>query len=183
MKSNKVFKLSRKNKGFSLVEILIAIFVFSITMVMLTGSFAGFYKNYLNAKRMQKNIENAQYVMNSMAKIIRTSKVDASTTSFPLDIYDYSQGRCIRYAYDEPDKKLLYYSKNDSDPDNCNYDDLGGSYNLTPGIIARALIEAEPTTEEDGTTSYGKVTIALRLQDESNEVSDMPIQMSVSLRQ
>lgn len=88
-------------RGFSLVESLVAIFIFSLISVMLGGAFSGFLKNYIKAKSAQRNSESAQYVMNLMAKNIRNGTVDSSFSSggSTIKIFDNSTAKCVWYSY------------------------------------------------------------------------------------
>lgn len=187
-------------RGFSLVEMIISIFIFSILILMLTGTFAGFYKNYSRQKKVQKDIENAQYVLNLMAKRLRTSVIlwpssppsestfflGSETSSNRLDTYDYSKGQCVRYFLEQdvadPSKKYIKYSLGSpsvpADLSTCNYtNDL----KLSSVNINRALIYIKQSNLNKG----GKATINLYVQDTSlgQEASEIPIQSSVSLRQ
>jgi prepilin-type N-terminal cleavage/methylation domain-containing protein len=176
-------KRQKFGKGFSLVEVLVAVFLFSLTITMLMAAFSGFLKNQINAKRNQRDIENAQYAMNLMAKTLRTSKiVDTSNPNFPLNVYDYSQGKCLRYIYNAADKRLQYYSSSPGEtgnPDTCNYN-TEPLNDLTSNNIVSAFVVATASDEAVGT--FGKVTVALNVRDHSGTTSVIPIQMSVSSR-
>lgn len=169
-------KIQKEKKGFSIIEMIISIFIFSIVIVMLTGAFSGFLKKYTDQKKVQKNIENIQYAMNIMSKTIRTSSIDESNpTSFPLRIYDFSQGECIEYNYSS--HKITTKSFVATDMDQCTAAAFGAaaSADLTTAIIQGASIKKEAS---NSTSDYGKVTIAVTAVD-----ANMPIQMTVSLRQ
>lgn len=90
-------------RGFSLVESLIAVFIFSFVAIMLTGSFSGFLKRYAAAKKSQRSSESAQYVMNLMVKTIRNSTLPSAPATFTnlsqIRIFDNSRGLCVYYRY------------------------------------------------------------------------------------
>ena len=171
-------------KGFTLLEALIAVLIFSLAMVMISGVFANLLKNYTKAKKTQKNIENAQYAMNLMAKTIRTSEIKSVASGSMTDFYvlDYSQNKCIQYKYDSLNKKIQVGTTTDPSPadltSDCNWGTIASFSDLATNIID-AKIDATPTT---GST-LGKVSISLEVQDDSQQTSKIPIQMSVSLRQ
>lgn len=85
------------------METLVAILIFSMVAVMLTRSFSGFLKNYMEAKKTQKSSESAQYVMNVMAKKIRSSSLPASPVTFSgvpqLSMFDNTAMECVVYRY------------------------------------------------------------------------------------
>ena len=170
-------------KGFSLIEVLIAIFIFILTITMLAGSFSSFFKNYTNSKKMQKDVENAQYAMNLMAKTIRTSSVpNASGSMGTFRIFDYSHptDNCIEYKY--ASSMITVSSVTKTDPTECNAASMPAAAALTSNNITGAYVLATPTS---GST-LGKVTVVLSVQDQSSTVNKpyaIPIQMSVSLRQ
>ena len=178
-------------KGFSLIEMIISIFVFSILMMMIAGTFAGFYRNYSKQKKAQKDIENAQYILNFMAKRLRTSVIVSSpsgagnsqgvplTKDNTLDTYDYSQGQCIRYSLDE---KIMKYSLSfAAKPDDCSFS------NTYQSLSSNNINRAHVYVVSSGGGDKGKVTIVLYVQQDTaspgQDTSEIPIQSSVSLRQ
>jgi prepilin-type N-terminal cleavage/methylation domain-containing protein len=171
-------KREKSKKGFTLIEVLVAILVFTIVMAMLSGSFSSFLKNYANQKKIQKDIENAQYAMNLMSKTLRTSYL--STTTFPLNTYDYSRNLCVAYRYTSRSIRIGSTNPGTSgDPTSCNYGNISSYANLTSGIIQSASVSAVAT--QNGT--LGKVTISLSIANPTQIGAAIPIQMSVSLRQ
>lgn len=180
-------------QGFSLVEVIISVFIFSLAMVLLTGSFASFFKNYANQKKLQKNFENAQYVTNLMAKTIRTSHILNSSGTFSLrnnnlNIYDYSQGKCISYRLAE--RSLGHYALQGierdpataGDPNSCSFPN-GEFSDLTSGIINNVYVVVYPTNATTDPIELGKVTMSVFVESEGQNFAEMPIQVSVSLRQ
>ena len=180
-------------QGFSLVEVIISVFIFSLAMVLLTGSFASFFKNYANQKKLQKNFENAQYVTNLMAKTIRTSHVFLPTFVTPgipfslssrtLNIYDYSQGKCISYKLlNDALQGVERDPATAGDPNSCSFPS-GGFSNLTSGIINNVYVVVYPTNATTNPIELGKVTMSVFVESEGQNFAEMPIQVSVSLRQ
>lgn len=174
MPSKKTFKLSGRKKGFNIVEVMVSIAIFSLTIVMLTGSFVGFYKNYTNAKKMQIDIENAQYAMNTMAKTLRTSEISSKTDNrYPvyLEAYDYSQAKCIKYYYDN--RSIQYQEKDEPTGLPGGFENDGCSYDDDPLSLISNVEKAQVKWMD------GRVTVALGIKSGKSTV---PIQMSVSLR-
>ena len=90
------------SRGFSLLEVLIATFIFSVIMVAVTSYFVSVTVANQNSKRLQQNLEDVRFVMNRIAKVLRTSVVIATSnsTSSEIRVFDYSQKRCLRYRFE-----------------------------------------------------------------------------------
>lgn len=63
-------------KGFTIVEVLIASFVFSIIAIGISSIFIGILTNERRAFAAQKIEENEMFVLEMMARDIRVSKID-----------------------------------------------------------------------------------------------------------
>lgn len=99
------FPKKQKVNGFTFIEIIIAVFIFALMMMAVAGIFSSSIGGYQKARAVQKNLEDAQFVMNQIAKILRTSSIadDSFLDSIVSDsivVFDYSQGKCFRYTFD-----------------------------------------------------------------------------------
>lgn len=88
-----------KLRGFTLVEMMVSIAVFMIIVSSMSATFSSGFSSYGNSRELQRNLETAQYAMNTLAKYLRTSTVVASSSS-DIVFYDYSSKRCIQYQFD-----------------------------------------------------------------------------------
>ncbi len=109
-------RIPKKLKGLSLIEVVASIGVFSLMMVAVAGIFSSSISSSRANRVVERNLENAQFVMNEMAKELRTSTVfgtvlDGTFTSgedtfasplvgSKIRFYDYSQSLCLEYQYD-----------------------------------------------------------------------------------
>lgn len=97
-------RISPKNlPGFSLLEVLLATFIFSIVMVGVTSYFVSIAAANQNTKRLQQNLEDIRFAMSRVAKVFRTSVVVSPTSSqdvAEIRVFDYSQSQCLRYAFE-----------------------------------------------------------------------------------
>ena len=162
-------------KGFTLVETLIAVFLFSLVSVMVSGIFGNFLKNYAESKKMQQNIEATQFAMNLMAKTIRTSdvrKIDENN----LGCFDYAQLKCIKYSL--VSNKLQVYTSDGDALDNCNFDVMTSPDDLTPPNVTKVFFNVVPST----IATYGVVAVAVTVKNDSQTSSPLKIQTAVSLR-
>jgi prepilin-type N-terminal cleavage/methylation domain-containing protein len=91
-------KKINNRKGFTMVEVIVAIVVFVIVMAGSAGVFASSFKSYKSAKNVNENMKNAQFAMNLMSKTFRTSSVKQATSTTVI-VFDYSQSSCIRYVF------------------------------------------------------------------------------------
>ncbi len=95
------------SNGFSLLEVVLAVFIFSVIAVGITTYFANITLANQNTKRLQQNLEDTRFAMNRIAKVLRTSVAinpnaatgAAGTSVQTIRIYDYSQSSCIEYAF------------------------------------------------------------------------------------
>lgn len=91
-------------RGFSLIEVVVAMGVFSLLMAIVSVAFSGGFAAYRNTASAQKYLENAQYIMNDLAKQLRTSSIvnptgdpAANTSPVSVTFFDHSQSKCIMY--------------------------------------------------------------------------------------
>lgn len=92
-------KKVKKMSGFTLIEMIIAIGVFSVMSVAIAGAFTSGFSSYSDTRELQRNVETAQYALNTLEKLLRTSTVvsAAGTNVQAITFYDYSSARCFRY--------------------------------------------------------------------------------------
>ncbi len=102
--------IQKKLKGLSLLEVIVSIGVFSLMMITIAGIFSSSISSSRSNRVIERNVEQAQFVMNEMAKELRTSTVVNSafdnlgvgTFASPgigndVRFFDYSQSKCIEY--------------------------------------------------------------------------------------
>ena len=161
---------------------IVAIFIFSLIMVAVIGTFVSVVDLRKKAKRIQQNTENAHFVMEQMAKTLRTSSILETPTETNIKSFDYSQNQCIEYLFEENNikTKLGLLNGTETDPPNCNFE--SGSYtNMTSSAIGGASFIASKSSS----SAMGRVTIALKVcYDGANctGVDKVNIQTTVSLR-
>ena len=106
----------KTTKGFTLIEMMISIFIFVIVMTAIVTVFASHISASAYAREVQRNLENAQFAFNYMAKTFRTSAIAAGAygddnkyTSYTektqenvtdIYLYDYSQSKCFHFFFD-----------------------------------------------------------------------------------
>lgn len=105
----KIYLRKKFYSGTSMLEVLLAIAVFSIIMASSVSIFGNMTQTRIKFDAIRKNHENAQIAIDSLAKSIRSGVVVIPTADGPSSsilIYDYSQssgsfeGLCIEYRFD-----------------------------------------------------------------------------------
>lgn len=165
---NKKINLSDKKQGFTLVEVIVAMFVFVLVMTSASVTFARAFEAYQDAKDIQKNMEDAQYAMNIMAKTFRTSSV-VGFSDYTVEVYDYSQEKCFTYTFDGAS---LLRSEGTGDYGSCI---PSGSVAMTTGEVSGRFYVEE---SEDG-VAVGKIAVSMTIEKGSNVVH---LQTTTSLR-
>jgi|SRR3989344_5477684 len=185
MLKNRKYKLKAKKNGFSFVELIVAVFIFVLVVTTSTEVFVKMIKNYKSAREIQRDLEDAQYAMNLMAKTIRTSSVtDPSVPSNVSDIiiFDYSQNKCIKYAFTV--NKLQYGLDSTSlTKEECTIANMSGVSlsDMISGYVNNGNFAVIPSASG----VVGKVTISMQICPASGcpaGADKVQIQTSVSLR-
>ncbi|MEI7621618.1 MAG: prepilin-type N-terminal cleavage/methylation domain-containing protein [Candidatus Moraniibacteriota bacterium] len=179
-------KTSENKKGFTLIETLISVFLFSFLMVMIAGSFTSFLKTYVQEKKMQNNIEQANFAMNLMAKTLRTSDVVYDATNSILNVYDFSQEKCLRYRINgtASNKKLTLENSKTigaKSIDECDWANMQAPQDLTL-LNNGSFKSVRSTLATDASPSFGYVLINLSIQEPGQTGKPLALQTAVSLR-
>lgn len=182
------YKLKAKKKascksGFSLVEVLVAMFIFSLVGVMLAGSFSGFLKSYVSAKKAQKSSESALNAINLMAKTIRSSTlagVPSSPTILMFDNSQGAQGTCVSFQYAAGKIQVAVGDGiTAANVSECDLATMGSFSDLTPeGAVADLNFSGELSDSTATPPTIGKVQISMKVQEKVST----HLQTTVSLR-
>ncbi|EKE19524.1 MAG: hypothetical protein ACD_8C00144G0007 [uncultured bacterium] len=180
-------KVSSKG-GFSLVEVLVAMFVFSLVGVMLAGSFSGFLKSYVSAKKAQKSSESALNAINLMAKTIRSSTLYTTpiiNSGSQILMLDNSQGSCVSFRYFNEAIQVAVGTAVASDVTECTEASFTNFSNLTSvddvtgvGDVTGLVFSGTASDLASATPVIGKVQISMKVQDKAST----HLQTTVSLR-
>jgi len=85
---------NNKNKGFTLVEILVSLFVFSLLSIAISGIYIAFSKAQANTKSSQELLNDMQYSMEMMTREIRNNEIIEFNPDCSLLIYN-NYSSCI----------------------------------------------------------------------------------------
>ncbi len=165
-------------KGFSLVEVMVSLFVFSLVMIAASQIFTRAFAGHRYARNLQKDIENAQYLSGILSKELRTSTIvdpNGFTQNTQLvQFYEHSQGLCIQYRISG--NALQVAKQSSTGPSACNGASLSGFTTVSSGTITGGF---DVTPSSASPRTVGRVTLALRIQEGTHSAS---IQSTVSLR-
>lgn len=170
----------KKQKGFSLLELLVAIFIFSVAVLVASIVFARSMQTYRNSNNIQNNLENAQFALNLMAKIIRQGQaVEVLSGNKEIKLFDGE--KCRGYKFDAGNK--------------LKTGSFSGLCELSTGIIYNeTLVEnvdrnvskfiLKETDFVSSLKQVGLVTIFIKLCSDTDclKSDKMTLQTSVSLR-
>lgn len=175
-KENRSFR-----RGFTLVEVTVSLAIFSLVMAAVSEIFASAFTGYQTARTAQKDMEAAQFAMNTLAKELRTSSITNYGASY-IKFFDYSREKCVRYEFSS--NSLQMKQQTMTDFDTCSTTGISGTVTpMTTGTVSGSF-DAIPSTKIPA-GSVGKVTISIDVCDRdcgSPDAHHARIQSTSSLR-
>ena len=187
---------TKKYKAFSLMEMIIAIFIFSLIMTTVTTVFVKMANVRKKAKFIQKDVEDARFAMEQMAKTLRTSTVFAVnvTNTAITSAYDHSQGKCFGYQRVNSGTSVnkLQIKTGNGIKDvttkkitGCN--NWSAWTDMSEANVRSLNFDVIKSDGESVPPKVGKVTIAMRICYDNkctgaNKTDEARIQTTVSLR-
>jgi prepilin-type N-terminal cleavage/methylation domain-containing protein len=159
----------KKHKGFSLLEVVMAIFIFSLIMVASVSVFVSAFHARIAARKSQKGLEESRTAMETIAKNIRMStkvanfSIGATNT---VRMFNLSQGQCIAYEEVSNVLKSIKYIPSDPDPASVGYPDCETVPPTTDVLLssgADVTFMVTPTVITAGSQVVGKATVLIKL--------------------
>lgn len=204
-------KNTKTKKGFTLVEMLISVFIFVIVMTATVTVFVKQSSAHRYGRTVQKNLENAQFAFNFVAKTLRTSAVAAGSygganeftahqSTDEIYVYDFSQAACFHFYFVGDAlryQKVPLVISGSGEVEQCGQVDIysgvsevglttgnifGGSFDYRPSARAEVTIDTNGIVTYDTPPSIGRVTVAAQLEDLTTTTGQVQLQTSVSLR-
>ena len=179
----KMQNFNKNKKGFSLPEVIVAMFIFVLMMLVVTSVFATMVKTRKNARDMQQRVENVRYAMELMAKNIRMSSVDnlsSGSADNEIYIYNYSQEKCMHFEFNTPSVYMSEVSGQRNVLTDCSSASYGDATELALKNITDTQFVYYAPKDSSGNpiadSSLGRVTMAMRTSTGES------IQTTVSLR-
>lgn len=180
---------SKKSQGFSLLEVLLSVFIFSVIMLGVTSYFVSIVATNQNSKRLQQNLEDIRFAMNRIAKVLRTSVVVIPTSMSnvtTIRVFDYSQSKCLQYAFEGD--SISEYSKDlpvgQSDEKSWCASATGFTQSVLMDVASGANMSGQfvavPSDDGSGGSEFaGRVTMNAKVTRQGNSST---VQTTVSLR-
>ena len=169
--------LRKKLKGFSLIEVMVSMGIFSLMMVTVAGIFSSSIQSARANRNIEHDLENAQFVMNDIAKQLRTSTVVGSSPT-SVRFYDYSQGKCIEYRRNSG-SNLIERAGVTTTRDLCVPAlSLGTFVVATIGDVVPTFAVIPSVLD----TTVGRVTMVFVVKEKTTSVRSVRVQTTVSLR-
>ena len=181
-----IFSSKRKEKksarGFSLLEVLTAMFIFSLVMTSVVMYFTKIVLVQRNAAELQRNLEDTQVAFGLIAKTLRTSVVIVGSGQTPtLRVYDYSQAKCIQYEFSA--NSLFQSSQEITTTDGSEKTECQTHFvpTETGNLIASgtASLDGKFFVVPSGTSTAGRITMNVEI---SRGGQTSVLQTSASLR-
>lgn len=175
-----------KNKGFSLIEILITVSIFSIAIVAMSGIFSSVLRNQRRGLAVQKLVDSTSYNLEYISRTLRM--VVKQTKDLPPCLSQNGLNYELNAAQDEI-KFLNYQSE-------CEeiYLQNGIIYQkkdteilpLTPADLEISFLKFNLSGESDTDNLQPRVTLSFIIKNKSpkaDEVTQLNVQTSVSQRE
>lgn len=163
-------KKSKKLKGLTFVELIIAITVFSIIIVATISAFATGVLGRKNTQEIQQNAEETRAAMELMAKNIRMSSlVRVRDDGLKISMFNMSQDKCVSYLFHSGNLLASEFPPNHDDAEVVRGEDclMFFKYNDKFKIFV----------EDVGGKFYATETISLPLDDADPVIGKATIQM------
>jgi Tfp pilus assembly protein PilV len=192
MKIKKKGELKKKTKkGFSIIELLVAMFISTLIAITVVTTFVSAYRAQKNARNTQKDVEDSKISLEYLAKIIRMSsniKPAAGGTVTSIYMYNKSIDNCIRFEYNGGSKKIEERRCQPQDTANpCSTGDNTTFGSDCPGGVTPAATEVsgQMGSAQFYIPNYGavinpiqRITIRMQMMKDTNA----RLQTTVSLR-
>lgn len=181
MKEIFVHSRSEKKKGFTLLELLISTAILALLMLVTTGIFVNSFGSYQSTKRIESNISDAQFLMNLLAKELRTSTVVAPSSSGStqsVKFFEYSRSQCVQYRFNGNAIEVARTASGTSFSSCDNSSNLSGFTPIGSGEVTGSF-ESVPS-RSSSPKRIGRVTITINIKVQSSD--PIVIQTTASLR-
>lgn len=166
-------KKNKKQKGFTLIEMLVSVAIFSIILVVIMGTIVTIVDVSRKARTMTEVMNNLNFTFESMTRTLKTATSTDVTVEGgkPIIVANNQDGKVIKYRIEEVDNK----NKIQKSYDNGEYVDLTSEeVDITEYII-----------EELYTYNQPRVFFSMkgRVETAKGIVSEFSMQATVSQRQ
>ena len=169
-----------KQKAFSLIELITAMFVFSVVIMVTVAIFVNVVHVRKKSKHVQQNMEDIKYVMELMSKVIRMSSKVTNVGSNQVIMYNNSQNKCISYRFTG---SSLESASNSDDRASCGLTSVFPIADYTPMVNGSVTGKFSVTPSSNSPPHIGKVVITMSISAGSGSGEHaVNLQTTLSLR-
>lgn len=183
-------KPTKNPRGLSIIELLIAVFIFTLIITAATSTFTNTFSVWKKTRQAQIGLENARTALETIGKSIRMSNRLKYDGLGMLSMFNNSQNKCIKYYFNISGGQIVSYkctpSNNaitDSSYDcTANACDIGSNYGNPEILIASGATVDFDVSQTDTDTSNPKVGKATMSISVGSGAQQKHIQTTVSFR-
>jgi Tfp pilus assembly protein PilV len=151
-------------RAFSLLELLIAMFIFVLIITTVIATFGKMFKYNKTIRATETNMEEVGTAFELMAKTMRMSSKLVASGSSAIYMYNNSQGICVSYRFNASNLEMAT-SGSVSDNTQCGVGSSNyGTYTILAKNISSGKFAVTPTSTSP-TMQIGKATIMAKLTD------------------
>lgn len=129
-----------KNKGFTLIELIVALAAFSFVILAMTGMAFSMIKSQRKSITLQNTQEASRFILESMTKELRVGIINSvDSGGSPVNLLDVtnSASQTFDYQFDNTNKRLL---RNGEYVSPSNLEVTGNFYITKTSFPSRALV-------------------------------------------
>ena len=189
-------KSKARNQGFTLIEVLISLSIFSIIIGVVILFSVRTLEAHTKSQAMQNSLENARFAIETLNKRIRTSHEisdddgDASQFSSSSEIFFIDNVDGSRYCYMFAGNKLIADRVPDtSEALDCSHGDFGSFVDLVGTDDGKVEVDGaffvKQTNENNRRRGFVRTVVEINYNDAAalvTEKDQVEIQSGVSLR-
>lgn len=155
---------TKKLAGFSLLEMIIAMSIFSLIVMATVAAFASIVSTQKKTKEIQKNLESTRTALELVGKTMRFSNHLSSGGESVIFLYNTSQNKCLSYQFSENGLEEAKFGP-PSDPSDCeNAENYIGIYKtLVAGATGKFNVIETNKEAAAGDFVIGKATISINI--------------------
>ena len=182
------FKKLKSAKGVSLIELLVAVTIFSILILSATGIFKMVVDGQRNSISAQNVQENIRYAMEKMSKEMRMAQISntdcyAGATNKVFNTLDDDQ---VLYFKNQDGACVFYYLYDESIVIDMNFGENLMSEHITPARVKvsnlKFYVEDNPIGSSKSLQPYVTMVMDAKAVGQAIHEQKMKIQMTVSSR-
>jgi len=173
-------KIFKKNKGVTLVELLVAIVIFSIVIVAITGIFVSIIRVQRYTLLVQQLLDQTGYLAEYMSRSIRMAKKDTLPDCL-LTIGNYEiSSQSERLKFKNYNQECLEFFKNDNNILSLNLND-GKTFPLHSEKFKTSFLEFRVQGDEKG--EQPRVTFSLKIEGINQNLPQPSIRLQSTISQ